>query len=149
MIIDSLEHARKYYGVHKDFKDVFEFISQISSDTKSGKHVLREGEVWINMGKTPKVEKEDKSILEAHRNFIDIHFIFKGEEIFGYSNIDRLNVTKPYSEEGDYELLEGELQKFVLKAGDFCIVFPEDAHLPNLRQMNEGDLIRVIAKIKL
>lgn len=149
MIIDSLAHAGIYYGVHKDFKEVFDFLAQITSETESGKYVLREGEVWVNVSRVEDASAEDKSTFEAHRNFLDIHFIFDGEELFGYSNIDRLQVTKPYSAEGDYELLEGDIQKFTLKSGDFCVVYPEDAHIPNLRKTCEGVEVRVIAKIKL
>ena len=149
MIIDSLANAGNYYGVHKDFEEVFTFFKGITPDTEPGKYVLREDEVWVNVSKVPAAKAEDKSVFEAHHDFIDIQLIFQGEEIFGYSNVDRLDVKKPYSAEADIEFLEGDIQKFVMKAGDFCVLFPQDAHVPNLRKLNEGGMTRVVAKIKV
>ena len=149
MIIDSLEHAYRDIDIHKDMKNVFQFLSQIDLETETGKYVLREGEVWINILKISEGIPEDSCVFEAHRDFIDIQFILHGEEIFGYSNIDRLQVKEPYCAKKDCELLEGDAQSFVMKSGDFCVLFPHDAHIPDLRKLNDGDLIRVVAKVKL
>lgn len=149
MIIDSLTNASCYYGAHKDFKEVFEFMSKITPDTEDGKYVLREGDVWVNISRMPATDAEDKSVFEAHEKFIDIQLVYEGSEIFGYSNVDRLEVKKPYSEAADFALLTGDIHKFVLKAGDFCVLFPQDAHVPTLRMLSENGMMRAVAKIRV
>ena len=133
MIIDSLANAGNYYGVHKDFEEVFTFFKGITPDTEPGKYVLREDEVWVNVSKVPAAKAEDKSVFEAHHDFIDIQLIFQGEEIFGYSNVDRLDVKKPYSAEADIEFLEG-YSEICHEGRRFLCVIPPGCSCPQLEK---------------
>lgn len=49
----------------------------------------------------------------------------------------------------DYILLKGGMDKLLLKEGEFCIVFPEDAHLPGGFGRTTDKLKKAIVKIKL
>lgn len=55
-------------------------------------------------------------MFEAHRDFIDIHFILSGSEVFGYSNVDSLKLTKEYDQDADYLLLDGDRNLLTLHA---------------------------------
>lgn len=147
MIVDSLRNCTLYETVHKDFAQVFDVLKTISADTESGKIVLNEGNVWVNAPSLTVVTETSKA-FEAHKEFIDIHYIISGAEKFGYANKERLNVTKEYDKQGDYELLDGEANLITLKEGDFCIVFPDDAHIPACMKVGKEPLVRVVAKIR-
>ena len=43
----------------------------------------------------------------------------------------------------------GSYQKVVLRKGDFCIVFPEDAHIPMMVGDTGDRLMKAVAKVKL
>jgi YhcH/YjgK/YiaL family protein len=91
----------------------------------------------------------DKTISEAHKKYIDIHYCISGSEGIGYNDVPRLTPTTEYDEENDYLLLSGEYQKVVLHEGDFCIVFPEDAHIPMMKGDADGMLLKAVAKVKI
>ena len=143
MIIENIRYAKKFYAMNKDFEAVFEILKNLSEN--SDKTVVRDGEVWVN---APAVTQTAIKPFEAHRKFIDIHYVVSGSEVFGYSDIKKLTVTKEYDSTTDCEFLEGDAKEIVLNEGDFLIAFPEDAHIPSMRSAG-GTLIRTVAKIKL
>ncbi len=148
MVVDSLKNSKLYEGLHKDFSKVFETFEKIAKGDITDKIELVPGCVWVNAPSTLK-EAIKAEAYEAHRDFIDIHYIISGAEQFGYANTDKLITTKDYDKDNDYELLGGEGQLISLQAGDFCIVFPQDAHIPASEIIGDDKLVRAVAKIKL
>lgn len=146
MIVDSINNSKKYMSIHKDFERVFQYLKSME-EASVGKVVLDEGNVWINVMDIQDTPKGTRS-FEAHREFIDVHYIYCGEEEFGYSNIDRLQTTVEYNPQNDCELLEGVVNTLCLNAGDFVVTFPEDAHMPYITK-GDGQLIHIVAKIRL
>lgn len=147
MIIDSIDNWGKYISVHKDFEKVFSFLRDLKEGT-AGTTVLEKENVWVNVVEVQEQQGHAK-VFEAHRQFLDIHYIVSGEVKFGYSNIDRLKTKEPYNVATDCEFLEGYANAVHLKKGDFMIAFPEDAHIPDLEKINDGKLIRAVAKIRI
>ena len=148
MIIDNINNCQIYQGLHKDFSKIFEVLKTLPIDSMTEKLVFDVGNSWIY---PPTVLNEITGIkqLEAHKEFIDIHYILSGTEKFGYANISNLKTAKSYDAEADYELLDGETEFFTLKTGDFCIVYPQDAHIPAFQKIGDENLVRVVAKIRL
>ena len=91
----------------------------------------------------------NKKLFEAHRKYIDLHYIFEGTEQFGYANVQTLKPVTEYSEADDYILLEGEVNRITLREGDFVIAFPEDAHIPALKYQNSEKVKRAVVKIPM
>ena len=147
MIIDCLKNAGLYASMQEDFAEVFEVIEKMVRGEICEKVVIREGSVWVNAPKTTVISDAPKK-YEAHRNFIDVQFILSGAEQFGCANVERLTPAVPYDTQKDIEFFDGEPELFTLRAGDFCIVYPHDAHLPAYAKLGDGDLVRIVAKIR-
>ena len=147
MIVDSISNSHKYTSLHKDFEKVFSFLKELKEDA-TGTTVLEEGNVWANVIEVREMSQSAK-VFEAHRNFLDIHYILTGDERFGYANIDRLKTKQAYNDVDDYELLEGETTAISIKKGDFVITFPEDAHIPDFEKTNDDKLVRVVVKVRI
>ena len=132
MIVANLKDCEKYYGVHKDFKEAFEFLKKLTVDSPDGQTVFRAGEMWVGVSTNAKKDDDGtEKTFEAHRKFIDIQCVIKGQEIMGYSNISEVSTTKmEYDETRDVALYGGEYSTLILKDGDFAVFFPEDAHIP-------------------
>ncbi|MBO5069356.1 MAG: YhcH/YjgK/YiaL family protein [Roseburia sp.] len=145
MITGNIKSCEKYNNVHKDFEKVFDYLKNNLNKESTGRADLADG-VWVNAPSAP-TSDGTSTTFEAHRKYLDIHYIISGKEAFGYSNVESLTTTKEYSENEDYELLEGEISTIILNEGDFCIVFPEDAHIPCMQKLSDN-LVRVVAKIK-
>ena len=148
MITDSLKNSEMYYAMNSYFPDIFAKIKSLTKADIGKKLVLEEDAAWVSVSS---VESAPEGVrrFEAHKKFLDIHFVLEGEETFAYANVDGLTPDTAYNEAEDCLLLNGDGTKLTLRTGDFCIVFPQDAHIPILEKSSEGKLVRGVAKIKL
>ncbi len=147
MVIGSLKDCDKYASLHPDFAEVFEFLKTLTAESAEEKTVLRENDVWVKPGTAVDKNTAAKN-FEVHRNFIDVQYIIDGEEEFGYSDISKLSVCDEYNPEKDVEFLIGDVSTLVLKSGDFCILFPEDGHIPTKKCLTPT-VKRAVAKVRL
>ena len=133
-----------YSGILSEYVDI---IKGISPDHPLGRFEL-EGGAYYNVV-ISKSRKEEDALYEAHRKYIDIHYCIEGSEGIGYNNVTRITPTTEYFENDDYQLFRGDHFKVILGKGDFCIVFPEDAHIPCLVANEEKRVLKAVAKIKI
>ena len=144
MITGNIRDIDKYVSVHKDFEKVFAYLKSVTPET-SGRVDLGE-HMWVTTSET-ETTPEGPRFFEAHRNYLDIQYIVSGSESFGYANVNTLTTATEYNPEKDIEMLSGDINPLVLKEGDFCIVFPEDAHIPVLEKLSDR-LVRAVGKVK-
>ena len=148
MIIDSLKNSDTYAECNRFFPKIFEKIKTLTPDDAGKKFVIEDGVAWISVSSSEEAPQGERK-FEAHKKFLDIHFILKGEETFVYANTESLTPKTEYNEAEDYLLLNGEGTKLTLRAGDFCIVYPQDAHIPIFEKLSNGNIVRGVAKIKI
>ena len=150
MIIANIKDAKRYEPLCKEFAKAFEFLKTLNEDTPVGKF---EGDGFrgsVAVFVTSDTAKDGtEKLIEAHRDYLDIHYCISGSEGIGYADIDTLTPATEYNAEKDYQLLKGEMFKAILNPGDFCIVFPEDAHAPSMIGKGGTDLKKAVIKIKL
>ena len=150
MIVANIKDAERYYAVNPDFRAVFEFLKTMSENSTEGMtadnyRVNFSGKFVDTADKNP--DGTEKS-FEAHKDYIDIHYCISGSEGIGYADVQTLTPTTEYDKENDYFLLSGKYQKVILRRGDFCVVFPEDAHIP-MMMGDAGKVLKAVAKVKL
>jgi YhcH/YjgK/YiaL family protein len=86
---------------------------------------------------------------EAHRKHIDLQVVLSGVEKIGYVSIDQLT-AEPYDENKDLTWLSGEAGQWItLPAGHFTLLWPGDAHMPQIQATGAVDVLKVVVKIKL
>ena len=152
MILGNIKDAKKYYSLHKGFKEVFEFLETLSVENCAegmvgdGYRVNLSGEY---MNTVDAYAEGEPPTFESHREYIDIHYCIDGCEGIGYNDISKIVPTTEYFSEDDYQLHTGEFSLLKLTPGDFCIVFPEDAHIPCLAGGDEKRVLKAVAKIKV
>ena len=150
MITGKISDAEKYYSVHKDFKAAFDVLRSLTPESAKGLQTI--SGFTVNVTEPTKADltaNGEPKPLEAHKKYIDLHYIIEGEEGFLYGDVETLDVTVPYHEEGDYLLLSGECGKIYLRTGDFCITFPEDAHAPAMLYKDADTVRRAVVKIEV
>ncbi|MBR1889052.1 MAG: YhcH/YjgK/YiaL family protein [Alloprevotella sp.] len=148
MILAHISDAERYYAIHPQLKALFEYIrSNDLSKVEAGRIVLDGDLLYINVSDAELRTKEEQK-LEVHRAYIDVHFPLSGEEMFGWRHINTLGDSDaPFDESDDFALYSAPATEyFTLSPGQFCIVFPEDAHAPII---GTGKLRKLIAKIRL
>ena len=151
MIVANIKDAERYCMLNPCFPAVFEFLKGMTKDSKEG--IVGE-DYRVNFSGQYICTADENAdgtakVFEAHKKYIDIHYCISGSEGIGYADVARLTPTTEYDEENDYFLLKGEYQKVVLREGDFCIVFPEDAHIPAMKGEGEDKLLKAVAKVKV
>lgn len=151
MILANIKDAERYYALNPHFPEIFTFLKTLTEASNEGYvgedcKVNFSGKFVDTADKMP--DGADKS-FEAHKDYIDIHYCISGSEGIGYADVKTLTPTTEYDKENDYFLLSGKYQKVVLRRGDFCIVFPEDAHIPMMAGDGDGKVLKAVAKIKL
>lgn len=69
--------------------------------------------------------------LESHIKYIDIQMIVSGEELMECCDISKCQVKDKYCIDKDLIIYEDytDMNKILLKRGDFGIFFPQDVHL--------------------
>lgn len=148
MIIDRIANAEIYYPLSKRIEAAFEALKNMDENTPAGRVVVDGDDVYVNVNEINALPLEGRQ-YEAHRDYIDIHYILDGEETMEYEGIDRLTVTKEYDAGADYELLDGEGQQITVKKGDFYLVYPFDAHKPNGTFEENYKFKKAVAKIRV
>ncbi len=103
MILDTLKNAKKYYNLHPEFKEAFEFLNKFDTNSfETGKIEINDN-VYAIIAKE-NTRKESDAYLEAHRQYIDIQYIISGKEYMGWESIDNCeNVHQEYDNEKDLE----------------------------------------------
>ena len=88
---------------------------------------------------------------EAHRKYIDIQYLLKGEERIACLPIERLVETEPYDEEKDAAFYTADIkpQEMTIGNGYFAIFFPQDGHMPQLCADKPMKVKKVVIKVEI
>jgi biofilm protein TabA len=89
--------------------------------------------------------------FEAHRKYIDIQYVIKGEEMIGVAPMAmKDSVVVPYDETKDIEFLtvkEGSELKATPER--FFLFFPSDIHRPSLTVNENSPVKKIVVKVKI
>lgn len=151
MVVDKLENANLYAGLSVKIKRGLEVLKgEKLSAKKDGRYEIDGDELYYMVQHyTTKPIKEGR--LEAHKKYIDIQFAASGEEMIGYCLVGRLNVEEPYDEAKDvvfYKVPE-KINTVKLSEGMFCILFPQDGHMPGCHLDGPSRILKVVVKVKI
>lgn len=154
MIIARINDCERYYALHPLLKPLFEYVrSHDLLNAPKGRITLQGDDLFINVNDSQLISREQQK-LEVHRSYIDVHFPLSNEEEYGWRHLSTLGESDaPFDEDNDYALYSQPSDKwFALKPGEFCIVFPEDAHAPVVAPegVKAGESIRkLVAKVRI
>lgn len=150
MIFDRLSNSKQYEKLNEKFKIGFDFLKNNNlKEMKDGKYEIAEG-VFANVQSLKTKNKSEKK-WEAHKDYIDIQYVIKGQECMGYGILeDFKKVVLPYDKEKDIEFLDGEKFNYIdVNENDFVIFYPNDVHAPMLSVKEDIEIKKVIVKIKI
>ena len=152
MITDTIKNTRLYKAISPRIAKALEILTTEDFAKKdTGKYEVDGKNIYYMVQRyTTKPIEEGK--FETHRKYIDIQFIAAGEEMLGYASVDSLEPDTEYDNEKDYALFKRSdaFTPITLTTGMFCILFPDDAHMP-CRELNGKacDVVKVVVKVKV
>ena len=125
----------------------YDFIVNKAEGAVVGKYDLENGEYVSVQEYTTKARSEAK--YEAHKKFIDIQMILSGKELIAVSPIEKMTISDEYNEEKDFMLFHhnDECTDYVLEAGDFLILYPQDVHMPGVCVNEKSPVRKIVVKV--
>ena len=151
MVVDVLQNKERYYPLHRNFKEAFEFLENGDMGRLGpGKHSIKGDDIVAVVQKYDTVPGKD-NIWEGHRDYIDIQVVLSGNEIMEWANIADAGKDVTYKESNDHfyfnEVRDGTECK--CKKNYFMILWPEDLHKPKCIWNKSENIDKVIIKVKL
>lgn len=149
MIYDKIDNIELYKGLSEDIFIGLEYLKNANPEIEKGVHDLNSRVKAIVSEYETKLKNEYG--FEAHRQYIDIQGLLVGEERVACMSIEKLKVTKPYSEDNDaaFYAAEGQPQEMIIGNGHFAIFYPHDGHMPQLCVDVPKKVKKVVVKIKI
>lgn len=96
-------------------------------------------------------KNEEDARYEAHRAYIDIQYVVSGRELIGVAPMSaKADELEPYNQANDIEFFTvsgGENR--LATPGKFFIFFPEDAHRPGLKDVENSPVRKVVVKVRV
>ena len=147
MIHDKLENFHLYYKA--DFwKEAFDFLSSLNEKSEEKRYDLGHGMYAIIMSYPTKDREE--AVLESHRKYVDIQSSITGAERIDCCDREGLEISEEYDSERDVMFYSHpESYQFSVDnlAGRFTVLFPDDAHMPQLKVLGFDEVKKVVVKI--
>ena len=148
MILAKTTDSARYESLHPLFKNLFDYVKGHDlSKVPAGRIEIQGSDLFINVSDAT-LKNRDEQILEVHRQYIDVHFPLSDVETIGWRPIETLGESMaPFDEANDFATYaEPASAYFEVRPGEFCLVYPEDAHAPII---GSGKLRKLIAKVRL
>lgn len=81
---------------------------------------------------------------EQHHRYIDIQIVLAGSEVIEVLQDTELEVNQKYDKARDIIFYNGEPRgkKIYLSKGDYCILYPEDIHMPCIQAFDEPEYVK-------
>jgi len=118
MILDSLTLWHRYAPLHPRLGHAFAFLEQVRPDIVIGRHEIAGDDMFalVQRYQTRPIEGMQ---LEAHRRYIDVQYLVTGREAIHWAP---------------------------LRAGQFMMLFPDDAHVPCCCIDAPSEVVKVVVK---
>ncbi|MBS6503027.1 MAG: YhcH/YjgK/YiaL family protein [Clostridium sp.] len=149
MIIDNIQNIHNY----KSFSIIYGILEELAKfnieDMPNSTIVYEEDKIFANqISLTSKPEYE--CMFEAHKKYIDVHYILEGIEGISTSSINKLEVQTPYNNEKDIAFYNGDADgTYYLNPGDFMICWPNDAHKVAIMKNSPSKIKKIVCKISI
>jgi YhcH/YjgK/YiaL family protein len=154
MIIGNIDNWQNMQLKGPHWARAFEVLQSLRPDSEETKTGLLDDRMYmLVMSYATKMPESDDAVLEAHRRYVDIQTVITGSERIDWFPRAELAVAKPYDPEKDVEFYRrpGLAPAGVdVIAGRFAVLFPEDAHMPQLVTANgDGHVKKAVIKLAL
>ena len=151
VIVDTFENVDLYAPCCWGLKQAVDFARQFDPAAADGKIEI-DGQRMYAMVLSYKTKSTDGLPFEAHKKYLDVQILLRGEERMDVSLDADLPIQTPYSEDADAILFDApdSYSSLVAKPGQFAAFFPEDIHRPSAALGGaSADVRKLVVKIRL
>lgn len=146
MIVCPWKELSRYGAVIPGLEEAMALVDGLKTMEPAVYPLESGGRVVVQGGTTVPAQGGE---LEAHREFLDIQYIIKGQEVMGWAPVDALTPTVPFSVEKDVGFYTGACDFMRIGEGYCYVVFPEDAHMPTRHLERPNEYQKIVVKLKV
>ena len=147
MIVDQLKNAEQYYGFGTGIEAALRYLQQTDFTNVAPERYDIDGDRVYAMVQEYDSKPRAEGFWEAHRKYLDVQYVAAGFEHMGYAAAATLQAG-PYEGDKDFIKLEGDGEFFLLREGYFCILAPQDAHMPGMAVGQSAPVKKVVVKVE-
>ncbi|MBR3973905.1 MAG: YhcH/YjgK/YiaL family protein [Oscillospiraceae bacterium] len=144
MIICPWKDIMRYAPVLPGLEEAVEAVNALT-DFEAKTYPLSDGNrFFVAVGTT-----KAPDVAEAHRKYLDIQYIVKGQEVMGWADLADCESTGEFDEAKDVGKYSGNFEYITIPEGICYVAFPEDAHMPGRHLEAPNDFVKVVVKLKV
>ncbi len=150
MIKDSVSNAGLYRSISYRMARALDYLGSVNAQGFAEEPVKIDGQDVYAMHQLYTTKGPDGRLYESHREYVDVQFVLEGSETIRVVDVGGLTVATEYNPENDaalYDLADGTDVK--LESGDFVVLFPHDAHVPQLTSSEPSDVKKIVVKVRV
>ncbi|MDR1468680.1 MAG: YhcH/YjgK/YiaL family protein, partial [Spirochaetaceae bacterium] len=142
--------AEKYDYLAPKFRQAYEFLRRGDLADLPVQGITLSEDLTVQVKEYDTKPPEDAR-FETHDKMFDIQFVVSGEELFGLAPRAGLKETTPYDAEKDITFYHDPPRygSVLLRAGDFIVVSPDDAHKPACMMEKPAPVKKIIVKVRV
>lgn len=148
MIFDTLKNIENYKGLGRVYT-ALKFLAETDFNKMDlGRYEL-DGDNIYYMVQSYNTDPE-KTISEAHKKYIDIQFMVKGEELIGVAPFETKKTETQAIPENDVWFYECKTESITLIENSFMVLYPNDLHCPGVATNGKSITCKkVVVKVKV
>ena len=147
MIFDTLKNIDNYKGLGRVYT-ALQFLANTDFNAMElGRYEL-DGDNIFYMVQSYDTDPE-KTISEAHKKYIDIQFMVKGEELIGVAPMGYDEKETQAIPENDVWFYECKTEPLTLIKNSFMVLYPNDLHCPGVAVDDAKACHKVVVKVKV
>ena len=149
MVFGNIRDLKDYGYLEAEVLKCFEYAKNHDLlSYEKGSHEIEGDNLFVNIVEYETTTPENR-FWEAHKKYLDLHFMLKGPEQIDVNFIDNME-QKEFVDKDDFLPLEGEANSHVvLTEGDFLLCYPKDAHRTAVQVNTPAVIKKGIFKIKI
>lgn len=134
------------YETLKRLHKAVDYINSHSMENLPNGRTTVDDDIYINV---MEVETKKENIFEAHRDYIDIHYMISGEEAIELAPVESMVITDEYNKENDCVLGTSRGERHIIRNGEYCVTLPSEAHSPCLAVTTPQKIRKAVFKVRV
>ena len=151
MIVDTFENWRFYFSDCQAWQCAFDYLRTLTPDAEPGEMTSVMGETVMARVMCYETRPVENAVLEAHDRYVDIQISLVNTECIDWYPRASLMTKTPYDVNADvvfFDRPDAAPLRVVNRPGMFTVLFPQDAHSPQLMPGTTPGLVKkVVVKV--
>ena len=150
MIFDTLDKLASYKGISANMDRAIDFILAADFAAMPADRFEIDGTNVYGFIQEPALRTPEEAQFEAHRRYADIQIALQDGEVINCLPLASVKNWLAFDEEKDIMFSDVCEKGFAVpvNAGEFMILFPQDAHMPCLKGCADKTR-KVVIKVKM